>query len=140
MNILSFWLSNELYGIELTKVKEINRNIEFTKIPKAKADIAGLFNMRGQVVTLFNLAYILGYDCAIKQGAATCIILKCEPGSPNQHGFMIDKSGDVIEVADEMFEQPPANVVAQESKYIKSVVRLENELLRMLDPEILFGQ
>lgn len=138
MKILSFWIAGELFGVELTKVKEINRNIEYSTVPRAPENIVGLFNMRGQVVTLFNLAFILGYDVELHEEKATCIILKSEVGSTNQRGFVIDKSGDVIDVEEENCEKPPANVDLTESNYIKTVVRLENELLRILEPEILF--
>lgn len=139
MKILSFWIDEELFGVELTQVKEINRNIEYSTVPRAPQNIVGLFNMRGQVVTLFNLSFILGYNNEIKEGKATCIILKSQAGSTNQKGFIIDKSGDVIEVNEGSYENPPANVDGSESKYIKTVVKLENELLRILEPDILFG-
>jgi len=51
-NILSFNLCDNLLGVDVTLVKEINRNIEYTPIPGAKDSIVGFFNMRGQVVTL----------------------------------------------------------------------------------------
>ena len=134
MNILTFWLGDELFGIDLTNVKEINRNIEYTTVPRANKNIVGLFNMRGQVVTLFNLASILGYQGIDPKGKATCFILDFETGSADQRGFIIDGSGDVIEVHESQCELPPANVNSQENKFIKMLVKLDNELLRIVEP------
>ncbi len=139
MKVLSFWLDDELFGIELSYVKEINRNIEYTSVPKAPRNIVGLFNMRGQIVTLFNLADILGYGINIREGKTTCIILRNTGDSANQMGFVIDKSGDVIEVEEDMCELLPANMDENEAKYIKTVVRLKNELLRIIEPDSVFG-
>jgi purine-binding chemotaxis protein CheW len=140
LKILSFWLENELFGIELNYVKEINRNIEYTKVQRSEKNIVGLFNMRGQIVTIFNLADFLGYDTEIKKKKATCIILKSEQGSPNQKGFIIDKSEDVVDIDEKICEKPPANIDSYETKYIKTVVRLENQLLRVVEADMIFEQ
>jgi purine-binding chemotaxis protein CheW len=137
MKILSFRLQEELFGIELTYVKEINRNIEFTSVPRSQKNIVGLFNMRGKIVTIFNLAEILGYDVTLTEDRATCIILKSIDEGPDIRGFLIDKSGDVIDVNEEICEKAPANMDMNETKYIKMIVRLDTELLRVIDPESL---
>jgi purine-binding chemotaxis protein CheW len=137
---LSFRIGNELLGIDVTKVKEINRNIEYTVVPKAPKRIVGLFNMRGQIVTLFNLSYMLGVNFNSEYEKVTCIILKDEPGSPNQKGLVIEKSGDVIDVTEDMCELLPANMNSLQSKYIKSVIRLKKELLRLVETDILFAE
>lgn len=132
MNLLTFWIENELYGIELIHVKEINRNIEYTSVPRANENIIGLFNMRGQVVTLFDLSHILNYERQHSQTNSTCIILDYNSSS-ELRGFLIDKSGDVIMVTDDQCEPTPANINSNESKYIKSIVKLENKLIRVID-------
>src|SRR5689334_11872097 len=123
LKVLSFRVAGELFGIWVTTVKEINRNIEYTAVPRSPGNIAGLFNMRGQIVTLFNLAAMLGYDVEVKPGKVSCIILKSETGSPNQRGFIIERTGDVIDVSEEMCELPPVNLKEAEVKYFKAVVR-----------------
>jgi purine-binding chemotaxis protein CheW len=138
MNILSFWLGDELFGIDLCNVKEINRNVEYTTVPRADKKIVGLFNMRGQVVTLFDLAAILGYSNKKPSGKVTCIILDLENNTTEQRGFIIDKSGDVMEVDENQCEMPPANINSFECKFIKTIVRLENNILRVVElPELL---
>ena len=49
----------ELFGIDIGLVKEINRKIKYTEVPGAPEHIVGLYNMRGQVVTIFDVACIL---------------------------------------------------------------------------------
>lgn len=136
--ILSFKLAGEYFGIDINHVKEINRNVEYTAIPRAPETIVGLFNMRGQIVTLFNLAKFLGYGFQPETGKVTCIILKSSSNDPNQKGFLIDATGDVIDLDDAICEPPPANVDGNGYKYVKKVARLENQLLMIIDPELLF--
>lgn len=137
--VLSFYINNNLFGINITLIREINRNVEYTPVPDAKPYIVGLFNMRGQVVTLFDISKLMG----IKEGdhlqRTTCIILKAPANDPNQIGFLIDKPGDVIDLEKEECEIPPANVVGIEGEYINSVVKLKDRLLMIIDPEKIFN-
>lgn len=139
LKVLSFRLGDELFGVEITKVKEINRNIEYTIIPRAEENIVGIFNMRGQIVTLFNIAGMLGYESKIGSKPATCIILKSQSGGANQRGFIIDRTGDVIDVNEEECGLPPANVDLNESKFIKAVVRLKSELMKIIKTDDIFN-
>ncbi len=139
IKVLSFRLQDKLLGIETNYVKEINRNVVYTCVPRAPKKVVGLFNMRGQVVTLFNLSYLLGCEVAHEKQNSTCIILKAAPNSPNQAGFLIERTEDVIDLADELCEEPPANVDAEKYEYIKKVARLENELLMIVDPILITG-
>lgn len=137
MKILSFWIKNELFGIDISFVKEINRNIEYTAVQRSPDMIVGLFNMRGQIVTIFNLAKLLGYDSEVNKTRATCIILKSNTGDPNQKGFIIDKTEDVMDLDEKYCEKPPANAGYNENKYVKLVVKLENDLLRVIGPDLI---
>lgn len=137
-NILSFKLCDHLLGVDVTLVKEINRNVEFTPIPGAKDHIVGFFNMRGQVVTLFNLAKRLNLGEMKAQEKMMCIILK-SPKDPDQVGFLIDSPGDVLEYDLEEYEATPANVGVKESDYIESVLKLKDELLMVIHCNKIFG-
>jgi len=94
--------------------------------------------MRGQVVTLFDLARLISLRQEDDIDRTTCIILKAPANDPNQIGFLIDKPGDVVDLDYEDCEIPPANVVGLEAEYISQVVKLKDKLLMILDPEKIF--
>jgi purine-binding chemotaxis protein CheW len=137
-SILSFNLCGSLLGVDVTLVKEINRNIEFTPIPGASEHIVGFFNMRGQVVTLFDLAKMLNLGEMEAQEKLICIILK-DPKDPDQVGFLIDSPGDVFEIDVEEYEVAPANLGEIESEYIESVIKLKNDLLMVINSKKIFS-
>ncbi|HYE82405.1 MAG TPA: chemotaxis protein CheW [Clostridia bacterium] len=132
--ILTFYLGECLLGINLKLAKEINRSIRYTPVPGAKPHIIGFFNMRGQVVTLFDLARLLGINRANEREGLACIILK-SPKDPDQVGFLIDRPGDVIEADMEEYELPPANIGVVEAEFIESIVKLKEELLIVISPD-----
>jgi purine-binding chemotaxis protein CheW len=136
--VLTFYLNNQLLGVDIKLVKEINRNVEYTPVPDSPPNIVGLFNMRGQIVTLFNLAGLMNYGRNETTQSKACIILKAPPNDANQLGFLIDKPGDVINVSSDNSESPPANVGNVDVEYIECVVKLKNELLIIVDPKKIF--
>ncbi len=132
--VLSFYLADEFFGINITTVKEINRNIKYTVVPGAPSFVAGIFNMRGQVVTLLDLGRIMSYGSRKTDDRTACIILKnISEGQSDQAGFIIDKAGDVLDIPDEVCEPPPANYEIIESDYIKKVARLDQNLLIIIN-------
>ncbi len=140
IKVLTFYLYGNLLGIDVTLVKEINRNVCYTAVPGSRKHIAGLLNMRGQVVTLFDLAELLTLKKENPQNSSirTCIILKT-PRDPDQVGILIDRPGDVIDIDSEECEPPPANVGGVENEFISSIVKLEGELLILIDPQKVFS-
>ncbi len=137
MKVLTFYLCESLLGIDVTLVKEINRNVDFSAVPGAHPSIVGFLNMRGQVVTLFNMAHLIHLDSENTQKGLTCIILKA-PKDPDQVGFLIDHPGEVMDIDTEACEMPPANVGGVEGEFIQSIVKLDKELLIIIDPKKIF--
>ena len=138
--LLTFYLCGSYFGIDIRAVKEINRNIEYTPVPDAPSHIIGLMNMRGQIVTLFNLAGLMGYKQGNEKHSSTCIILKNKPSDPDFVGFLIERSGSVIDVDNDACEPPPANIDSAENKIISQVVKLKDELLMVINQEVIFEQ
>ena len=138
--VLTFYLHGALFGVDITLIKEINRNVEYTPVPDAKSHIAGLFNMRGQVVTLFNLGKLMGYEDGGNRKRSTCIILKASSNNPDQIGFLIDQSGDVVDIRKEECEPLPANTGSVEEEFLNSIVKLKDELLMVIDPGKIFAR
>lgn len=136
--VLSFRMNQRLFGIETRYVKEINRNVEYTVVPTAPKSIAGLLNMRGQVVTIFDLAHIFGYPPDDRK--KMCIILKSANTNQNQVGFLIDKTEDVFDLQEEECDSLPANTEIIDQKYISMVAKLEKELLMIIDTEHIINE
>lgn len=138
--MLTFYLDGNLLGLDISAVKEMDRHIEYTAVPDAPPHIIGLMNMRGQIVTLFDLAGLMGYGRKEYEGGPTCIILKNRPDNPDYVGFIIDSPGEVVDISEDMCEPPPANLGSMESKFVTAVAKLESELLLLIDQEVIFAQ
>ena len=92
----------------------------------------GLLNVRGQVVTLFDLAGLLGLTRKGEKQYKSCIILKTIPGNLSYAGFLFDQPGSVIDVTDEISEPPPAGL-NPENLYIERIVKMNEEVIMVID-------
>ncbi len=138
MKILSFRLWDELFGIDIGCVKEINRSVSYTLAPTSPADVMGLYNMRGQVVTILDLALILGYEPIKRDASVDSIILKQRCGTKEIYGFAIDTAEDVLTIKNELISAMPANVEAPQSELLKGVYQAEHDLILLIDVEKVF--
>jgi purine-binding chemotaxis protein CheW len=129
--ILTFYIAGEFWGIDVNLVKEITRNIEYTPLLNGKKYIKGLMNLRGNIVTIFDLEIILGKKNDKEATNLQCIVLKTEDNQ--QLGFLVDKTGDVIEVKKESFCQLPEDIVEEKGNYISMVIKTQVEMLKILD-------
>ena len=71
MEILLFSLgTQEIFGINVFKVKEVCRAIPITKTPNMPAGVDGIVSLRGHIIPVLTLAKFLGLD-GDAQGALT---------------------------------------------------------------------
>jgi purine-binding chemotaxis protein CheW len=129
--ILTFYIAGEFLGIDVNLVKEITRNIEYTPLLNEKKCIKGLMNLRGNIVTIFDLEIILGEKIDKEVTNLQCIVLKTEDNQ--QLGFLVDKTGDVIEIKKESCCQLPEDIAQDKGNYISSVIKVQGEMLKILD-------
>lgn len=136
--VLTFYLCGKSFGIDITKVEEINRNIKYTSVPSARDHIVGLFNMRGQVVTLFDIGKRLEYRQKCGYDRPTSIILKENAIGRDLVGFLIDRAGDVIDVDEGECEPLPANASDVEARFISKVIKRHSELIMLINTDEIF--
>lgn len=144
----TFYLGENLFGIDVLLVREINQNVDITEVDPSPDYIIGLMNLRGQIVAITDLSVKLGIENKANK-KSNCIVLKTdaeldhlnEEGlnvgktSKDMIGLMVDKIGDMVTVEDEEIESPPANVNGIDGKYLDGVIKLKGQLLVTLKLE-----
>ncbi|MGD9474907.1 MAG: chemotaxis protein CheW [Eubacteriaceae bacterium] len=133
LKILCFKSGNNLYGIETKYVKEINRHPETAQIPLAPPMLAGIMNLRGQVVSLLDFEVVLG--CPTEGIKKHSIVLKKEAGESDISALLVEKASDVIEVDEALCETPPSHLQDEYGRKIKLIAKLDQELLIIVDKE-----
>jgi len=73
--VVAFKLGTENFAIPIGYIKEIIRPTSITAVPQAKGYVRGILNLRGNVVTVINLAKQLGYSAETKDNDQKRIII-----------------------------------------------------------------
>lgn len=126
----TFEVAGQLFGVEVDAVQEVLSYHEYTPVPLAAPAIGGLFNLRGQVIAAVDLRVQLGLDPLAMGGPLMNVIL-CGDGEPVS--LLVDRIGEVIELADDEFESPPETLSGPARELVVGTVQLDGRLMLALD-------
>ncbi len=126
---VTFWLGSFLFGLPVSEVVEINRNLDTTPVPLAPSYIKGIVNLRGQVLTAVDLAERIGLS--VEGERAYNLIVKNE--EDERVSLLVEQIGDILEVPVNALEEPPEKIEGLERKFVKYVCQLPERLLVVLD-------
>ncbi len=127
---VTFTLGGSHYGVDVTRVQEALRSHTRTRVPLAPPGVAGLVNLRGQVVLTVDLRPRLGLE-PLEETAEPMMVVVQVAGEPVS--LLVDEIGDVVEVGPESFETPPDTLEAALRPLILGAHKLERGLLLVLD-------
>ena len=129
---VSFWVDDQLLGVPVNAVQEVLNPQTIALTPHARPEIAGLLNLRGQVVTAVNLRKRMGLpDLEEKQNSMN-VVLRHKDES---FSLLVDEVGDVINVPAETMEPVPHTLEAHWKTVTRGVFRLEERLFIILNVE-----
>lgn len=152
----TFYLGDRYFGLPIGFVREIIQSCRITPVPLAPPQVRGLINLRGQIVTILDLAVRLGMPARSAAPGSHVIVLSAEAeafairhrreskeaaAGENMAGFLVDRIGDVVEADPSRLEPPPANVLDAQDHAIQGVFKTGGGLLVLLDlPAVLGGR
>lgn len=131
-------LADEEFGIEISKVKEIIRIPDITKIPQAPHYIEGIINLRGSIIPVINLASKFGLSIEKTEERARIMIVELETITA---GMIVDAVTEVMRLAISDIDPAPDIIASNISeKYIQGVGKLDSRLLILLDIDRVFTE
>lgn len=119
-----------LFGVVVTDVQEVLRAQPMTPAPRAPAEIRGLLNLRGQIVTAIDLRDRLGLPSRPPEDAPMNVVIHSRGEIVT---LLVDEIGDVIDTAGARIEQVPSTLPAPLRDTLVGVVPLADQLLLVLD-------
>lgn len=131
ITMVTFYIGDFLLGIPADKVMEINKEIDITPVPLSEEHILGIMNLRGQIITVIDLAKKLKIN--LKVTPKINLIVKDEGEAPVS--FVIEEIGEILEISPAKLEKPPEKLEGITKEYIKNVYQLSDKLLLILDIE-----
>jgi purine-binding chemotaxis protein CheW len=132
LQLVSFNIGSEEFGIDILKVQEIIRLITITKVPNSPAFVEGVVNLRGRVIPVIDLRIKLGLARKEHNNNTRIIVVDI---NDTTIGFIVDAVNEVLRIPANITEPPPQIVAGIDSDFITAVGKLEDRLLILLDLE-----
>ncbi|CAL80588.1 Chemotaxis protein cheW [Bradyrhizobium sp. ORS 278] len=123
-------IGGQLFGLPISRVQDVFMPERVTRVPLSSAEIAGVLNLRGRIVTVVDMRARLG-------------LAKAEDGKPpmavgvdlrgESYGLLIDQIGEVLRLPEAGREDNPVNLDPRMAKFAGGVHRLDGQLMVILD-------
>jgi len=137
MQLVSFKMGEETYGIEITKIREIILMGQITRVPETPHYIKGLINLRSTVIPVIDLRARFGLAEGELTDESRIMVLNV---GDRTIGIVVDAVSEVLRVAGDQISPAPHTVASLGNEYMTGLVRLEEQLLILLDVDKLFGE
>jgi purine-binding chemotaxis protein CheW len=137
LQLVSFRLADELYGIKITKVREIILIADITRIPETPHYVKGLINLRSTVIPVIDLKARFGLPERDLTDESRIMVLQA---CGRTIGITVDAVSEVLRIKQEQIAPPPPTVAGLGNKYLTGLVKLDKELLILLDIDQILGQ
>lgn len=129
-------IADQLFGIPTVQVQDAHDTPKVTRVPLAPAEVAGVLNLRGKIVTVINLRQRLGLPPLESDKKGMSIVVQFQD---ELYSLVIDDVGDVLSLPDESFEPCPPTMDPLWRDIAVGVYRLEGKLMVMTEVSRLLG-
>jgi purine-binding chemotaxis protein CheW len=137
---LTFKLADEVFALDITKVREVLEYTTVTKVPQTPAFMRGVINLRGGVVPVVDMRLKFGME-QTENTVNTCIIIS-EINIDEEVtvlGALADSVQEVIELEPSQIEPAPRMGTRLKTEFIRGMGKRDGEFIIILDIDKVFS-
>jgi len=135
-DFVTFYIANQMFGIPVLQVQDILTPDRIASIPLAPPEVKGSINLRGRIVTVIDVRVRLGLEKHASDHDSMAVTVEQQH---ELYTLLVDKVGDVIGLADDLYEGNPSTLDPLWREFASGVYRLEGNLMVVLDVERLLN-
>ena len=137
---LTFQLGEEIFGVDVTHVREILEFTTVTKVPKTPEFMRGVINLRGSVVPVLDMRLKFGMTRTDKT-VDTCIIVVevTFEGETTIIGALVDSVQEVFELEPDQIEPAPKIGIQLKTEFIRGMGKRDDQFIIILDIDKVFS-
>ena len=127
-----FRLGKEEFGVNILKVREIVRYQQIARVPQTSDFIAGIINLRGNIIPVIDLRKKVGLPEIEKDDKTRIIVFYV---ADKLVGMIVDRVEQVIRLRQDQIEPPPDIGLGKIQEFVSGVGKLEDGLFILLNTE-----
>jgi len=137
---LTFQLDDEVFAVEISKVREVLDFSDVTKVPQTPEFMRGVINLRGSVVPVVDMRLKFGMD-GVEATVNTCIIIVevIMDGEASVLGSLVDSVQEVLDIEPDQIEPPPRIGTKLNTEFIRGMGKHNEEFVIILDIDKVFS-
>lgn len=137
---LTFQLSEEIFALDIAKVREVLEYTKVTKVPQTPEMMIGVINLRGSVVPVIDLRLKFGMGMS-ERTVNTCIIIieVTIDDEVTLIGALVDSVKEVMDMDADHIEPPPKIGTQLNTEFIKGMGKQNEQFVIILDIEKIFS-
>ena len=130
--LVVFELAAESYGVDISRVQEIDRMEPITAIPQAPHYVEGVINLRGHVTPVVNLRARMGLPPAETTPLTRIVVLR---NGEEWVGVIVDAVSEVMRIQTDSVEPPSAMVTGSDTTFLRGIAKTKERMIILLDLE-----
>ena len=127
---LTFNLEEEVYGLEILRVREIIGLMDITKVPRMPEFVRGVINLRGKVIPVVDLRLKFGMP-STEDTKETCIIVV--DLDDILMGIVVDRVSEVLDIDEQDIDEAPEFGVSVSTEFILGMGKARDKVILLLD-------
>jgi purine-binding chemotaxis protein CheW len=137
---LTFKLEDEVFAVDVAKVREILDFTPATKVPGTSDFMQGVINVRGNVVPVVDMRLKFGLSATEKTVNTCIVVLEISVDEDKTVlGALVDSVQEVFEMEASQIEAAPRIGTRCKAEFIKGIGKRNNELIIILDIDRVFS-
>ena len=136
---LTFQLGDEVFGLDVSNVREILEFTTVTKVPKTPGFMRGVINLRGSVVPVLDMRLKFGLTITEKTVNTCVVVVEVDlDGERTVIGALVDSVQEVFELEPGQIEPAPKIGVRLDTDFIKGMGKKDDRFIIILDIDKVF--
>jgi purine-binding chemotaxis protein CheW len=128
--LLSFFLGDEEYAIDIMTIKEIIGIMDITLVPRADDSIRGIISLRGAIIPVFDIRNRLGLREPGDSNKGRIIVISIDR---ELIGITVNGVAEVVKIRGLDIEPTPFTISGIDAEYIRGIVRYKGRIVILLD-------
>ncbi|HOK42927.1 MAG TPA: chemotaxis protein CheW [Thermoclostridium caenicola] len=128
--LVKFSVADQNFGISINQIYQIIKPQEVFKVPNTPPFIEGLINLRGRVLTVFNLRKRFNLPEKANDENTKVLIVNMDD---MLLGFTVDNVTEIVRINDEDIEETPPTLKDFDHRFLSGVGKLGDKLILLLD-------